>query len=65
MTEYNPLDEAPLERTELEEAQQENWKQFLKMKDVEIVIKECIELLENTDNGIGLICLNKLKNIEL
>jgi len=65
MTEYNPLDEEPLERTGLEEAQQENWKRFLKMKDVEIVIKECIELLENTDNGIGLICLNKLKNIEL
>lgn len=65
MTEYNPLDESPLERTELEEAQQENWKQFLKMKDVEIVIKECIELLENTDNGIGIVCLNKLKNIKL
>ena len=65
MTEYNPLDEEHLERTELEEAQQENWKQFIKMKDVEIVIKECIELLENTDNGIGIVCLNKLKNIKL
>lgn len=65
MTEYNPLDESTLERTELEEAQQENWKQFLKMKDMEIVIKECIELLENTDNGIVIVCLNKLKNIKL
>lgn len=65
MTEYNPLDDMPLERTDLENAEQEIWKQSIKMRQAQMIVDECIELLKNTDNGIGVLCLNKLKKIEL
>jgi hypothetical protein len=60
MDTYNPLDEMPQERTELEEMEQENFKLRMKIQDYEIAIAQCIEILEETESTL---ILNKLKKL--
>lgn len=58
--EYDPRDCMPLEPSEIERLEYQVWHLELKIRDIMIIVRDCIEISEQTQNAF---LTNKLKTI--